>query len=325
MHANGFFYLQNMNIVILDGHTLNPNDLSWDPFKTFGHVTVYDRTPKEKLIERSKDAEVLLINKIKLGKAELDQLPKLKYIGLCATGTDNVDLAEAKKRNIAVTNIPAYGTSSVVQHTFALLLELTNRVGIHNKSVQELEWVRSKDFSYFKKPLVELHEKTIGLIGYGAIGKQVAKIATAFGMNVIIFSRHAQRVEFGRLVGLNEVFEASDIVSIHTSLSEETRGLVNAVLLSRMKPTAFLINTSRGAIINEADLADCLNRDRIAGAALDVLSVEPPSADNPMLSAKNCIITPHISWISKEARQRLIDIAFNNLKGYLNQKPINKV
>jgi glycerate dehydrogenase len=325
VHANGFFYLQNMNIVILDGHTLNPNDLSWEPFKTFGHVTVYDRTPTEELIERSKDAEVLLINKIKLGKAELDQLPNLKYIGLCATGTDNVDLAEAKKRNIVVTNIPAYGTPSVAQHTFALLLELTNRVGIHNKSVQELEWVRSKDFSYFKRPLVELHEKTIGLIGYGAIGKEVAKIAAAFGMNVLIYSRHANSVEYGRLVDLQELFKTSDIVSIHTSLTTDTKGLVNKELLDKMKRSAFLINASRGAIINEADLADCLNNDKIAGAALDVLSVEPPMADNPMLSAKNCIITPHISWISKEARQRLIDIAYNNLKGYLNQKPINQV
>ncbi|MEQ9119836.1 D-2-hydroxyacid dehydrogenase [Fulvivirga sp.] len=314
-----------MNIVILDGHTLNPNDLSWEPFKTFGHVTIYDRTPTEELIERSKDAEVLLINKIKLGKAELDQLPNLKYIGLCATGTDNVDLAEAKKRNIAVTNIPAYGTPSVAQHTFALLLELTNRVGIHNKSVQELEWVRSKDFSYFKKPLVELHEKTIGLIGYGAIGKEVAKIAAAFGMNVLIHSRHASAVEYGSLVGLHQLFETSDIVSIHTSLTTDTKGLVNKELLDKMKRSAFLINTSRGAIINEADLADCLNNNKIAGAALDVLSVEPPLADNPMLSAKNCIITPHISWISKEARQRLIDIAYNNLKGYLNQEAINQV
>lgn len=314
-----------MNIVILDGHTLNPNDLSWEPFKTFGHVTVYDRTPTEELIERSKDAEVLLINKIKLGKAELDQLPNLKYIGLCATGTDNVDLAEAKKRNIVVTNIPAYGTPSVAQHTFALLLELTNRVGIHNKSVQELEWVRSKDFSYFKRPLVELHEKTIGLIGHGAIGKEVAKIAAAFGMNVLIYSRHASAVEYGKLVSLLELFENSDIVSIHTSLTTDTKGLVNKELLDKMKRSAFLINTSRGAIINEADLADCLNNDNITGAALDVLSVEPPMADNPMLSAKNCIITPHVSWISKEARQRLIDIAYNNLKGYLNQEAINQV
>lgn len=314
-----------MNIVILDGHTLNPNDLSWDPFKSFGDVTVYDRTPVELLIERSKDAEVLLINKIKLGKTELEQLPKLKYIGLCATGTDNVDLIEARNKGIRVTNIPAYGTPSVAQHTFALLLELTNRVGLHNKSVQELEWVRSKDFSYFKKPLVELHGKTIGLIGYGGIGKEVAKISEAFGMNVIIYSRHAATVDHGSLVGLKELFQSADIVSIHTSLTEETRGLVNKTLLNEMKETAFLINTSRGAIINEADLADHLNSNKIAGAALDVLYVEPPTADNPMLTAKNCIITPHISWISKEARQRLIDIALNNLKGYLDNKLINRV
>jgi glycerate dehydrogenase len=314
-----------MNIVILDGHTLNPNDLSWEPFRIFGKVTIYDRTPVDQLIERSIEADVLLINKIKLGKNELNQLPKLKYIGLCATGTDNVDLKEAKARNITVTNIPAYGTPSVAQHTFALLLELTNRVGIHNNSVQELEWVRSKDFSYFKKPLIELSGKTIGLIGYGGIGKEVSKIAQAFGMNVIIYSRHAKSVEFGKLVDLDEIFETSDIVSIHTSLSEETRGLVNEALLSKMKRSAFLINTSRGAIINEVDLAYSLNNDKIAGAALDVLSVEPPKADNPMLSAKNCIITPHISWISKEARQRLIDIAINNLKAYIDKDPINRV
>ncbi len=321
----GFFYLKIMNIVILDGHTLNPNDLSWKPFESFGTVTIYDRTPVEQLIERSKDAEVLLINKIKLGKTELEQLPKLKYIGLCATGTDNVDLNEAKSRNITVTNIPAYGTPSVAQHTFALLLELTNRVGIHNKSVQELEWVRSEDFSYFKKPLIELHGKTMGLIGYGGIGKEVAKIATAFGMNVLIHSRHAKSVSQGELCELEILFEKSDFISVHTSLTKETKGLVNNELLSKMKRTAFLINTSRGAIINENDFAAHLNNDKIAGAALDVLSVEPPSADNPMLTAKNCIITPHISWISKEARQRLINIAYDNLKGYLDQRPINQV
>ena len=314
-----------MKIVILDGHTVNPDDLSWEPFEAMGNVEVYARTPMGQVAERAKDAQAVLINKIKLGREEMDQLPNLKYIGLCATGFDNVDLQAAHEKGIVVTNIPSYGTPSVAQHAIALLLELSNRVGLHNKSVHESEWVRSADFSYFKAPIIELQDKKIGVLGYGAIGKQVAKIAGALGMQVLVHSAYASHMENGRLVTLEELFRQSDFLSIHAALNERTLGLVNHTMLSLMKPTAFVINTSRGAIINEQDLADHLNTSKIAGAALDVLSKEPPTADNPLLSAKNCIITPHCAWISHEARQRLLDIAVDNLKGFLGGDPRNVV
>ncbi len=314
-----------MKIVILDGHTVNPNDLSWAPFETLGEVTIYERSTPDQVLERAKMADILLINKIKLSHNEFVQLPQLKYIGICATGTDNVDLKAAKQFNITVSNIPAYSTPSAAQHTFALLLEITNRVGLHNKSVAELEWVRSKDFSYFKKPLIELQDKILGIVGYGAIGQAVEKIASAFGMKILIHSKHAQHAKFGQLVAIDTLFEQSDFISLHTALTADTNAMVNSQLLEKMKPSAYLINTSRGSVINEFDLADYLNHDKIAGAALDVLSKEPPNADNPLLSAKNCIITPHVSWISKEARERLMNIAFNNLKSYLEGRPENVV
>lgn len=314
-----------MKIVVLDGHTLNPNDLSWKPFEQMGTLEVYPRTPPERLIERSVNAEVLLVNKVKLTADEINQLPNLKYIGICATGFDNIDLKRAAEKGITVTNIPAYGTESVAQHVFALLLELTNKVGLHNKSVHELEWVRNADFSYFKAPLVELASKTMGVMGYGAIGKKVCEIAAAFGMRVLVHSKHATNVSAGELVSLETLFQESDVVSIHAALTPQTSGVVNDGLLSVMKHSALLINTSRGAIINESDLAHYLNSGKIAGAALDVLSKEPPIPDNPILTAKNCIITPHISWVSRESRQRLMDIAVENLQMYLKQTPVNVV
>ena len=320
-----FCYFSIMKIVVLDGHTLNPDDLSWQGFEELGEVEVYPRTSVDQLIERSEDAEVLLINKIKLFQPEIEQLPKLKYIGLCATGYDNVDREFARKKGIPVTNIPAYGTASVAQHAFALLLELTNRVGIHNKSVHELEWVRSEDFSYFKAPLIELQNKVMGILGYGAIGKEVAKIAEAFGMEALVHSQHAKTIGHGRLVALDELMEKTDVLSIHASLNERTNSLIDKGALSKMKSSALIINTSRGAIINDYDLAEALNNGRIAGAGLDVLSKEPPSADNPLLTAKNCIITPHISWVSSESRQRLMDIAVENLKAFLQGEQKNVV
>lgn len=314
-----------MKIVILDGHTLNPDDLSWQGFEALGEVEVFPRTPAGVLIERSKDADVLLINKIKFFAPDLDQLPKLKYIGLCATGYDNVDLAYARKQNITVTNVPSYGTASVAQHTFALLLELTNRVGIHNKSVHELEWVRSEDFSYFKAPLIELQGKVMGILGYGAIGKEVEKIASAFGMRVIIHSEHANEALFGQLVSLDELLQTADVVSVHASLNDRTEGLLNEHTISKMKPSVLIVNTSRGAIINDQDLAVALNQGRVAGAALDVLSKEPPDEDNPLLTARNCVITPHISWVSRESRQRLMDIAVDNLMAFLDGEKRNVI
>ncbi len=314
-----------MKIVILDGHTVNPDDLSWEPFEALGKVEVYPRTPPDQLVERAKGAEAVLINKIKLDRAEINLLPELRYIGLCATGFDNVDLDAASEKRITVTNIPSYGTASVAQHAFALILELTNRVGLHNKSVHDHEWERNADFSYFKAPIIELQGKILGILGYGAIGKQVAAIASAFGMEVLVHSAYAKEIETGELASVEELFRRSDFLSIHAALNERTENLVSKALLNEMKPTAYIINTSRGAIINEPDLADHLNEGKIAGAALDVLSKEPPVADNPLLSARNCIITPHCAWISREARQRLLDIAVGNLKGFLEGKPRNVV
>ncbi|MEM6523672.1 MAG: D-2-hydroxyacid dehydrogenase [Bacteroidota bacterium] len=314
-----------MKIVVLDGYTLNPDDLSWQAFEEFGAIEVFPRTSVKHLIDRSKEAEVLLINKIKLHQAELEQLPHLKYVGLCATGHDNVDIKFARERGITVTNVPTYGTASVAQHAFALLLELTNRVGLHHRSVHELEWVRSEDFSYFKAPLIELQNKVMGILGYGAIGRETAKMAAAFGMNVLVCSNHAIQVENGTLVDLDELLKEADVLSIHAALNERTNGLINKETLSKMKSSALVVNTSRGAIINDHDLADALNSGRIAGAGLDVLSKEPPPPDNPLLHAKNCIITPHISWVSKESRQRLMNIAVENLRAFLKGEEMNVV
>ena len=314
-----------MKIVVLDGHTLNPGDLSWQPFEELGQLEVYARTPYDQVVSRALEADALLINKVKLTAKELDQLPDLKYIGITATGFDNVDLKAASEQGITVTNIPAYGTVSVAQHTLALILELTNKVGLHNESVHEREWVQNADFSYFKAPLVELESKTIGVMGYGAIGKKVCEIAAAFGMHVLVHSQHATHLTMGKLVSLEELFRQADVVSIHASLSPETLGVVDKKLLNLMKPTAFLVNTSRGAIIDEADLAAHLKDGKIAGAALDVLSKEPPVPDNPLLTAQNCIVTPHISWVSREARQRLMDSAVDNLCMYLKGTWVNVV
>lgn len=314
-----------MNIVVLDGHTVNPNDLSWEGFEEIGNLTVYPRSASELVIERAKNVEYILTNKVRLFQPQLDQLPKLKYIGLCATGYDNIDVDYARKKGITVTNIPSYSTPSVAQHTFSLLLELTNRVGLHNRSVHELEWVRSKDFSYFKAPIIELKDKVFGIIGYGAIGKEVAKIAMAFGMQVKIVSNHASSVEIGELVSMEDLLPQVDVLSIHTALNERTKEMINAELLSKMKLTAMVINTSRGAIIDEKALADALNEGRIAAAGIDVLSKEPPTADNPLLSAKNCVVTPHVSWVSKESRLRLMATAVGNFKAFLAGEKLNVV
>ena len=255
----------------------------------------------------------------------ITQLPKLKYIGLMATGFDNVDIAAARESGITVTNVPGYSTPSVAQHTFALILQLSNRVALHNKSVHDMEWVRSADFSYYKHPIPEMWQKTIGLIGYGAISKAVEKIANAFGMNILIYSRHATEALHGDIVEMNTLLTESDIISLHTALTEETAELIDSDKISKMKPTAWLINTARGGLINEHDLAEALKNGDIAAAAVDVLSKEPPDADNPMLDAPNCIITPHISWASVESRQRLMNDLTENLRAYLEGKPVHVV
>jgi glycerate dehydrogenase len=317
-----------MKIVVLDGYTLNPGDLSWERLFDLGEVVLYDRTPSDKIIERSKGAEVLITNKTPFSEATIDSLPDLKYIGVLATGYNIVDTIAAKKRNIIVTNVPAYSTMSVAQLTFALLLELCHHVQRQSDSVIQGKWAQSPDFCYSDFPLKELSGKTIGIIGFGNIGKKVADIATVFGMNIIAASRHqmdqSERKNFS-WVQINDLLEQADVVSIHCPLTPETKGLMNAGSLKRMKRSAFLLNTSRGPVVVEQDLADALNNGIIAGAGIDVLSSEPPSIDNPLFKAKNCIITPHIAWATKEARVRLMDIAVNNVAAFIQRKPVNVV
>ena len=317
-----------MKIVVLDGFTLNPGDLSWDKLFDLGEVVLHDRTPADKIKERSLDADVLITNKTPLTEETINDLPHLKYIGVLATGYNIVDTSAAKRRNIIVTNVPSYSTMSVAQLTFALLLELCHHVQKHSDSVMEGKWAESVDFCNWDFPLIELSGKTLGIIGFGNIGKKVADIATVFGMNIIAASRHetdqSERKNF-RWAEINEVLAQADIVSIHCPLLPETKGLINADSLKRMKRSAFLLNTSRGPVVVEPDLADALNNGIIACAAIDVLSIEPPLKDNPLFNAKNCLITPHIAWATKEARGRLMDIAVNNLAAFINGKRVNVV
>jgi glycerate dehydrogenase len=317
-----------MKIVVLDGFTLNPGDLSWDNLKAIGEVVIYDRTSPGEILERSKDAEILFTNKTPLKEETLKSLPSLKYIGVLATGYNVVDIEAAKRKGIVVTNVPSYSTFSVAQLTFALLLELCLHVQRQSDSVSGGKWAASADFSYRDFPLIELAGKTIGIIGFGSIGQSVANIAASFGMNVISFSRtktdQSHRTNF-KWVTKDELFEQADVVSVHCPLVPETKYLVNIVYLKKMKKSAFLVNTSRGPVVTEEDLAYALNNDLIAGAGVDVLSLEPPSPDNPLLKAKNCIITPHIAWATLEARIRLMDIAVNNLIHFLGNNPVNVV
>jgi glycerate dehydrogenase len=317
-----------MKIVVLDGFTLNPGDLNWDGLKELGETEIYDRTPAELIVERAKGAEILFTNKTLLGEEIFSQLQDLKYIGVLATGYNVVDIEAAKKRNIPVVNIPTYGTSSVAQMVFALVLELCHHVQDHSTAVMAGTWSESKDFCFWNYPLIELAGKTMGIIGFGRIGQTVADIAEAFGMKVLGYDNYksdqSHRKNF-KWVELPELLEQSDFVSLHCPLFNETRGLINKDTLKKMKNTAFLINTSRGPLIVDKDLADALNNGVIAGTGLDVLSVEPPKKDNPLFSAKNCLITPHISWATKEARFRLMDIAVENLAEFLKGNPINVV
>ena len=317
-----------MKIVVLDGYTLNPGDLSWKSLQQLGDVIIYDRTPGDKLLERSKDAEVLLTNKAPLEGIILEQLPSLKYIGVTATGYNIVHTETAKRKGITVTNVPGYGTESVAQLTFALLLELCHHVQHHSDAVRAGKWSHSPDFSFWDFPLIELAGKTMGIIGFGNIGQKVADIATAFGMNIIATSRthsdQSKRSNF-QWVEISVLLKDSDVVSLHCPLTPETKALINKESISKMKRSAFLLNTSRGQIIIDQDLAEALNNDVIAGAGIDVLSVEPPSENNPLLKAKNCIITPHIAWATKEARERLMNTAVKNLEEFIAGKPVNVV
>jgi glycerate dehydrogenase len=316
-----------MKIIILDGYTLNPGDISWAGFETLGDFTMYDRTSPDKIIERSENAEIILTNKTIINKLTIEQLPKLKYIGVLATGYNIVDVKAANERNIIVTNIPSYGTSSVAQMVFALLLELTQNVGHHSNSVRSGGWSESEDWCYWDRLLIELDDLTMGVIGFGRIGKATADIARAFGMRVIAndTGKTKSNSDWVKMVNQDTIFRESDVISLHCPLTSANKHFVNSAKINLMKGSAFLINTSRGLLINEENLASALNSNRIAGAGLDVLSEEPPDETNPLLSAKNCIITPHIAWATKAARQRLMNIAVRNLKSYLNGNPVNVI
>ena len=316
-----------MNIVVLDGYAMNPGDLDWSRLGSLGHLTVYDRTPAESIVERARKAEIVLTNKTPLRKDTLSRLPNLRFIGVQATGYDIVDLEEASARGIIVANVPAYSTDSVAQLAFALLLELCQRVSLHSEAVRAGEWTDCPDFSFQKAPLVELAGKTLGIVGTGGIGKQTARIGLAFGMKVIAANRSGKPpgIPGVELVPFDQLLREADAVSLHCPLTAETEGMIDAAALSRMKPSAFLINTARGKLVRDQDLADALNEGRIAGAGLDVLSTEPPAADHPLLKARNCIITPHIGWPSREARLRLMDVTVRNVEAFLAGAPINVV
>ncbi len=315
-----------MKIVVLDGHTLNPGDLSWDDLKSLGDCAVFDRTPTDEVAKRAADAEFILTNKTIVSRDHIQGLPKLEYIGVLATGYNIVDVAAARERNIPVTNVPTYGTRSVAQHTFALLLELTQHAGHHAQTVREGRWSRSPDFCYWDFPLIELEGLTMGIVGLGRIGRAVADLALAFGMNVLATSATLKQVQPGiRLVDLETVFRESDVITLHCPLTPQTKHLVNKERLALIKPTAFLLNTSRGPLIDEAALSEALNAGGIAGAGLDVLSVEPPPTDNPLLMAKNCLITPHVAWATRSARARLMATAVANVRAFLDGLPRNVV
>ncbi len=317
-----------LEIVVLDGHALNPGDLDWSGMQAMGHCTFYDRTSPDLVVERAENAQVLIINKVIMNRETLRRLPRLRYIGLTATGYNVIDVKAAAELGITVTNIPAYSTQSVAQMTFALLLELTNRVGEHSLTVKQGDWSKSADFCYWKYPLHELSGRKLGIVGYGAIGRAVANIGRAFGMSIAGCRSNNQRgvADDGtELLPLAELLTQSDIISLHAPLSEKNYHLINAGTLKLMKPDALLINTARGGLIDAAALAAALNNDQLGGAGLDVLEDEPPETVCPLFSAKNCFITPHISWATKEARQRLMIILNDNLRKFLDGKVQNKV
>ncbi len=319
-----------MKIVVLDGYTENPGDLSWDRLSAMGELTVYDRTPvgdPTEIIRRIGDAEIVLTNKTPVTQRILDDCPSVKFIGVLATGYNVVDYVYAARKGIPVSNVPAYGTAAVAQFAIALLLEVCHHIGHHSQTVHEGAWESSKDWCYWDYPLIELDGKTIGIIGFGRIGQTTGKIAKAMGMNVLAFSRSER--ESGRAIGtytdLDTLLARSDVIALHCPLFPETQGIINQDSIQKMKDGVIIINNSRGALIVEQDLADALNSGKVAAAGLDVVSTEPISGNNPLLHAKNCIITPHISWAPRESRQRIMDCTVANVRAYLAGNPINTV
>jgi len=316
-----------MKIVVLDGYTLNPGDLSWSGFEALGEVTVHDRTPAELTTRRLDNADVAITNKTLITAEIIAACPNLKYIGALATGYNTIDIEAAAAHGIPVSNIPTYGTQAVAQFAFALLLELCHNISAHDKAVKQGRWQNNPDFCFWDTRQVELAGKTIGIIGFGRIGQATAKIASAMGMNVLAHDEHHsdEGRALGEYVSLDELLAASDVVSLHCPLTPATQGIVNKESIAKMKDGAIIINTSRGPLINEQDLADALNSSKIAAAAVDVVSVEPIKGDNPLLKAENCIITPHIAWAPKEARARLMAIAVENLAGFIRGECVNVV
>ena len=316
-----------MKIIVLDGYGLNPGDLNWNGFEELGELTVYDRTSPSELMERAAGAEVLVTNKTLITAENIEALPELKYIGVLATGYNVVDIDAARAHGIVVTNIPAYSTASVAQMVFAHILNITQRVGYYANENRQGRWTKNADFCYWDTPLLELEDKIMGVVGFGNIGQATARIAQAFGMTVYVYTSKPQfALPSGmKKVELDELFAESDVVSLHCPLTPDTKEMVNAERLGKMKTSAILINTGRGPLVNEQDLADALNEGKISAAGLDVLSVEPSVEGNPLLSARNCFITPHIAWATLEARTRLMEIAVQNLKSYLNGQTIHNV
>lgn len=319
--------MQKFKIVILDGHGANPGDISWDPVAQLGETVIYDRTPKELVVERSIDADAILVNKTLLPAETLRQLPRLKYIGVLATGTNVVDIPAVLDLGITVTNIPAYSTDSVAQAVFALIFGIANQVEHYTEKNRKGAWAECKDFCYWDTPLIEIAGKQIGIIGFGNIGSRVAAIASAFKMKVAAFtSKPQEQLPEGVVkMSLEDVLKTSDIVSLHCPLTEGTRHMINKERLAMMKSTAILINTGRGPLVDENALAEALEEGQIFAAGIDVMSQEPPQRDNPLFKAPRCIITPHIAWATREARLRLVDIQAQNLKAFLEGKPTNLV
>lgn len=320
-----------MKIVVLDGYTENPGDLSWEALASLGDLTVYDRTPRqeqEEIIRRMKGAEIVITNKTPITRQIIDACSNLRYIGLLSTGYNIVDYQYAGEKGIPVTNIPAYGTEAVAQFTIALLLEICHHIGLHSQAVHEGKWENCPDFCFWESPLIELQGKVLGIVGFGRIGRSVARIGEALGMNVLAYSPHRkpeEERETCRYASLDQIFQEADVISLHCPLFPENERMINRETLSRMKDGVILLNTSRGQLIDEQALAEGLNSGKVYAAGLDVLAEEPPKGDNPLLKAKNCIITPHIAWASRAARERLMNIAVSNLKAFLTGQPENVV
>ncbi len=318
---------KKLKAVILDGYTENPGDLSWEPIEKLVNLTVYPRTEKNLVIERAKDADILIVNKVALTEEIIDKLPNLKFVSTLATGFNQIDGKALRKRGISLSNIPAYSTNAVAQMVFAFILELTNQTAKYTEDVKSGTWSKCQDFCYWNAPLYELDGKTLGIVGFGKIGSRVSEIAKAFGMKVVAYTPSGKKEGFDDITftSLDEVIRTADYISVHCPLTENTNGLINKSFIEKMKKNAYIINTSRGPVANEKDIADALNSDLLSGYGTDVLSTEPPKEDNPLLTAKNCLITPHIAWAAYETRLRLMGILEENIKGFLTNQLVNVV